>query len=107
MKCQYKEYTVLNLIWWLCHLQIKDFIIISDNAYSRQQILDMVNMQHTFVIQPPVVLFGLTFAMLCIIQEKLMLNTLKFNMCIPTPYVFLVRLLKAAASDQQVCNAFS
>jgi hypothetical protein len=35
-------------------------------------------------------------------QEKLILNTLKFNMSVPTPYVFMRRFLKAADSDKQV-----
>ena len=37
-----------------------------------------------------------------IMQEKQMLNELKFNLTVPTPYVFLVRFLKAAGSDTQV-----
>ncbi|KAI5072585.1 hypothetical protein GOP47_0012691 [Adiantum capillus-veneris] len=55
--------------------EIKDLILISDSAYSRQQILDM---------------------------EKVMLNVLRFNLCIPTPYMFLVRFLKAAGADRQM-----
>eukprot|EP00249_Psilotum_nudum_P012953 c24068_g3_i1 orf=444-1955(-) len=55
--------------------EIQDFVFISDNAYTKQQILDM---------------------------EKLMLNTLRFNLTVPTPYVFIVRFLKAAASDKQM-----
>eukprot|EP00249_Psilotum_nudum_P012952 c24068_g2_i1 orf=132-572(-) len=35
-------------------------------------------------------------------MEKLMLNTLRFNLTVPTPYVFIVRFLKAAASDKQL-----
>ena len=31
-----------------------------------------------------------------------MLNILRFNLCVPTPYVFVVRFLKAAKSDQKV-----
>jgi hypothetical protein len=38
----------------------------------------------------------------CILQEKQMLNELQFNLTVPTPYVFLVRFLKAADSDTQV-----
>lgn len=30
-----------------------------------------------------------------------MLNTLRFNLTVPTPYVFMVRFLKAASSDKQ------
>ncbi|OMO83405.1 hypothetical protein COLO4_22539 [Corchorus olitorius] len=35
-------------------------------------------------------------------QEKLMLNTLQFNMSFPTPYVFMRRFLKAAQSDKKL-----
>lgn len=31
-----------------------------------------------------------------------MVNTLEFNMSVPTPYVFLMRYLKAAQSDRKV-----
>ncbi|KAG0559661.1 hypothetical protein KC19_10G121300 [Ceratodon purpureus] len=54
--------------------EVNDFVHISDNAYTRDEVLTM---------------------------EKNMLNTLKFNLTVPTPYVFIVRLLKAAASDKQ------
>lgn len=53
--------------------EVKDFVYISDEAYSRQQILDM---------------------------EKIMLNTLKFNLTVPTPHNFLARFLKAAGTDK-------
>ncbi|KAI5071067.1 hypothetical protein GOP47_0013318 [Adiantum capillus-veneris] len=55
--------------------EIKDFVKICDKAYTREQLLEM---------------------------EKLMLNKLKFNLTVPTPYVFLVRFLKAASSDTQL-----
>lgn len=55
--------------------EVQDFVFISDNAYSREQVLTM---------------------------EKNMLNSLKFNLTVPTPYVFMVRLLKAAACEKQV-----
>lgn len=32
-----------------------------------------------------------------------MVNTLQFNMSVPTPYVFMRRFLKAAQSDKKVC----
>lgn len=54
--------------------EVNDFVHISDNAYTREEVLNM---------------------------EKNMLNTLKFNLTVPTPYVFIVRLLKAAACDKQ------
>lgn len=55
--------------------EIQDFIYIADNAYTREQILNM---------------------------EKTMLNILKFNLCVPTPYMFMVRFLKAASADQKM-----
>lgn len=33
-----------------------------------------------------------------------MLNTLQFNMSVPTPYVFMRRFLKAAQSDRKVSS---
>ncbi|MCO5563956.1 hypothetical protein L7F22_017608 [Adiantum nelumboides] len=54
--------------------EIQDFIYISDKQYTRGQIITM---------------------------EKTMLNTLGFNLCVPTPYMFIVRFLKAASSDQK------
>ncbi|GAB2282473.1 G2/mitotic-specific cyclin-1 [Dionaea muscipula] len=51
---------------------VDDFIFISDKAYTRRDLLDM---------------------------EKLVLNTLQFNLSTPTPYVFMRRFLKAAESD--------
>lgn len=57
--------------------EVHDFVYITDKAYNRQQILAM---------------------------EKLMLNTLHFNLTLPTPYNFLARFLKAANShfDKEV-----
>ncbi|CAI9272230.1 unnamed protein product [Lactuca saligna] len=54
---------------------IDDLVFISDRAYSRSQILE---------------------------TEKLMLNTLEFNMSLPTAYVFMKRFLKAAQSDSKL-----
>lgn len=63
-----------------CHnslnLQVNDFICISDRAYSREEILA---------------------------KEKVILNKLEWHLTVPTPYVFLVRFLKAAAlCDKEV-----
>ncbi|CAM6044825.1 unnamed protein product [Sphagnum compactum] len=55
--------------------EVHDFVFISDNAYTREQILNM---------------------------EKSMLNTLQFNLTVPTPYVFVARCLKAAAADKEL-----
>ncbi|XP_021897570.1 G2/mitotic-specific cyclin-2-like isoform X2 [Carica papaya] len=54
---------------------VEDLVLISDKAYTRNEVLDM---------------------------EKLMLNTLQFNMSYPTPYVFIKRFLKAAQSNKKV-----
>ncbi|KAL2232109.1 UNVERIFIED_CONTAM: Cyclin-B2-3 [Sesamum indicum] len=54
---------------------VEDLILISDRAYSRKEVLDM---------------------------EKLMVNTLQFNLSLPTPYVFMRRFLKAAQSDKRL-----
>ncbi len=53
--------------------EVKDFVYISDEAYSREQILEM---------------------------EKIMLNTLRFNLTVPTPFNFLSRFLKAAGASK-------
>ncbi|GBG72116.1 hypothetical protein CBR_g11049 [Chara braunii] len=55
--------------------EVQDFVYISDKAYTKAAILDM---------------------------EKKMLNTLNFNLTVPTPYVFMVRFLKAAEADKKL-----
>ncbi|KAI8549050.1 hypothetical protein RHMOL_Rhmol07G0321200 [Rhododendron molle] len=54
---------------------VEDLILISDKAYSRIEVLQM---------------------------EKLMVNTLQFNLSVPTPYVFMRRFLKAAQTDKKL-----
>ncbi|XP_016483735.1 G2/mitotic-specific cyclin-2-like [Nicotiana tabacum] len=54
---------------------VEDLVFISDKAYSRKEILEM---------------------------ERMMLNTLQFNMSVPTAYVFMRRYLKAAQSDRKL-----
>ncbi|PSS31195.1 Cyclin-B2-4 like [Actinidia chinensis var. chinensis] len=54
---------------------VEDLILISDKAYIQKEVLDM---------------------------EKLMVNTLQFNLSVPTPYVFMRRFLKAAQSDKKL-----
>ncbi|XP_011000901.1 PREDICTED: G2/mitotic-specific cyclin-2-like isoform X2 [Populus euphratica] len=66
LACKYEEVSVPL---------VEDFVLISDNAYTRIEVLDM---------------------------EKLMVNTLQFNMSVPTPYVFMKRFLKAALSDKKL-----
>jgi cyclin B len=55
--------------------QVQDLIHVCDNAYSRQQILA---------------------------KEKNILNRLQWNITVPTPYVFLLRFIKAAGGDKEV-----
>ncbi|KAL6959867.1 G2/mitotic-specific cyclin-1 [Sarracenia purpurea var. burkii] len=54
---------------------VDDLVFISDKAYTRAQVLEM---------------------------ERLMLNTLKFNMSVPTPYPFMKRYLKAAQANTKL-----
>ncbi|KAJ1403868.1 Cyclin-like [Sesbania bispinosa] len=54
---------------------VGDLILISDKAYTRKEVLEM---------------------------EKLMVNTLQFNMSVPTVYVFMKRFLKAAQADRKL-----
>ena len=59
--------------------EVRDFVYISDRAYNRDQILNM---------------------------EKIMLNSLKFNLTVPTHYHFLHRFLKVAglAGNEEAVN---
>jgi cyclin B len=57
--------------------EVKDFVYITDRAYTRAQILSM---------------------------EAAMLNALKFNLTVPTAYPFLNRFLKAAQANRRVTN---
>jgi hypothetical protein len=75
---------VRTSVWWCTdlpphppHAQVRDFVYISDKAYTREQIIEC---EHT------------------------MLNTLGFNLTLPTYYNFLSRYLKAAGKhmDKQV-----
>ncbi|GMH04664.1 hypothetical protein Nepgr_006504 [Nepenthes gracilis] len=66
LACKYEEVSVPV---------VEDLILISDKAYSRQEVLEM---------------------------ERLMINTLKFNLAVPTSYMFMRRFLKAAQSDKKL-----
>ncbi|XVF33403.1 hypothetical protein REPUB_Repub17cG0165700 [Reevesia pubescens] len=54
---------------------VEDLILIFDKAYNRKEVLDI---------------------------EELMINTLQFNLSLPTPYVFIRRFLKAAQSIKKL-----
>ncbi|BAT77428.1 Cyclin-B2-3 G2/mitotic-specific cyclin-B2-3 [Vigna angularis] len=64
--CKYEEVSVPT---------VEDFILITDKAYTRDEVLAM---------------------------EKLMMNNLQFNLSVPTPYMFMRRFLKAAHSDKKL-----
>ncbi|CAI9117091.1 OLC1v1018421C1 [Oldenlandia corymbosa var. corymbosa] len=66
LACKYEEVSVPV---------VEDFILISDKAYCRKEVLEM---------------------------ESLMINTLQFNLSVPTPYVFMKRFLKAAQSHKKL-----
>ncbi|KAF3781120.1 Cyclin-B2-2 [Nymphaea thermarum] len=66
LACKYEEVYVPAL---------EDFVIISDRAYTREDVLKM---------------------------EKSMLNTLQFNVSNPTPFVFMRRFLKAVECDKKL-----
>ncbi|URD80595.1 cyclin-B2-2 [Musa troglodytarum] len=54
---------------------VEDLILICDRAYTKEELLEM---------------------------ERLIVNTLQFNMSVATPYVFMRRFLKAADSDEKL-----
>lgn len=57
--------------------EVNDFVRISDSAYLREQVLA---------------------------AEKAILRKLEWHLTVPTPYVFLVRYIKASVtSDKEVC----
>ncbi|GMI97372.1 Cyclin B1;4 [Hibiscus trionum] len=58
--------------------EVNDFVFISDNAYDREQVL---------------------------VMEKTILDKLEWYLTVPTPYVFLVRFIKASSpSDDETEN---
>ncbi|KAM0945174.1 putative cyclin domain-containing protein [Dioscorea sansibarensis] len=66
LACKYEEVSVPI---------VEDFIMISDRAYARAEVLEM---------------------------EKLIVSALQFNMSVPTPYPFMRRFLKAAEFDKKL-----
>ncbi|KAI3801430.1 hypothetical protein L1987_29535 [Smallanthus sonchifolius] len=71
LACKYEEIYV--------HV-IDYFIVISDKAYTRAEVLEM---------------------------EKEMMNTLQFNFSVPTPFVFIKRFLKTFNSYKEVSSFIS
>ena len=102
LACKYEEISVPV---------VEDLIQISDRAYTREEVLEMVIIFFFLfhlamsVFAVIIILLAICFVVLCN-QERLMVNTLQFNMSVPTPYVFMRRFLKAADSDKKVCIVF-
>ncbi|KAL2348631.1 hypothetical protein Fmac_002631 [Flemingia macrophylla] len=61
-----------------------------------------VNLIDRLLAKPSVVRKKLQLVGLVVMQEKLMVNTLQFNMSVPTVYVFIKRFLKAAQADKRL-----
>lgn len=57
--------------------EVNDFVCISDKAYAREQVL---------------------------VMEKAILGKLEWYLTVPTPYVFLIRYIKASIPDQELEN---
>ncbi|MED6160887.1 G2/mitotic-specific cyclin S13-6 [Stylosanthes scabra] len=57
--------------------EVNDFVCLSDRAYTHEQIL---------------------------VMEKLILGKLEWTLTVPTPFVFLVRFIKASVPDQELEN---
>lgn len=95
LACKYEEVSVPV---------VEDFIVISDKAYSRKEVLEMVYITKSIYLLHflNIIRFRIYDLLVCL-QEKLMINTLQFNLSIPTPYVFMRRFLKAAQADKKVC----
>lgn len=60
--------------------EVNDFVCISDRAYSHQQVL---------------------------VMEKKVLGGLEWNLTVPTPYVFLVRFIKASLPNEPDVSEFT
>lgn len=95
LACKYEEVSVPV---------VGDLILISDKAYSRKEVIEMVPTTHHFFHScfNQIFLCENFTEFLCFLQETMMLNCLQFNMSVPTPFVFLQRFLKAAQSDKKV-----
>ncbi|MED6223736.1 G2/mitotic-specific cyclin-2 [Stylosanthes scabra] len=91
LACKYEEVSVPV---------VGDLILISDKAYTRKDVLDMVIIFSIFEIAS-FSRFRLRFSVQTL-QEKLMLTTLQFNISVPTAYVFMRRFLKAAQADKKL-----
>ncbi|CAH8362110.1 unnamed protein product [Eruca vesicaria subsp. sativa] len=79
------------LVDWLIEVHYK-FELMEETLYLTINLIDRFLVVANHVPRKKLQLVG----------EKLMANTLQFNFCLPTPYVFMRRFLKAAQSDKKV-----
>ncbi|RVW93900.1 putative cyclin-B3-1 [Vitis vinifera] len=79
------------------HPRVKDLISISAESYTRDQMLGMVDSGLSVLLSWTKAMCHLLFS-----GEKVVLNKLKFRLNVPTPYVFMMRFLKAAQSDKRL-----
>jgi len=99
LACKYEEVSVPV---------VGDLILISDKAYARKEVLEMVSVVPCKNASVFKVLQALEseWQKSLLLQENLMLNKLQFNMSFPTSYVFMQRFLKAAQSDKKVSTFY-
>ena len=84
--------------------ELGEFAYITDNTYNKQQVTATSKLSFPFVdcisspphkdtpcLRPPFQIIRM---------ERLILQTLDFNLVAPTPYTFLLRYLKAAEAEQ-------
>ncbi|XP_050872074.1 G2/mitotic-specific cyclin-2 isoform X2 [Lathyrus oleraceus] len=99
LACKYEEVSVPV---------VSDLIHISDKAYSRKELLQMVtvfqscNNDFLRLLDPRNLIYLIVEISFQTPQEKLMLNTLQYNMSLPTAYVFMRRFLKAAQANKKL-----
>ncbi|OAY82978.1 Cyclin-B2-2, partial [Ananas comosus] len=90
------------LIDWLIEVHYK-FELMEETLFLTVNVIDRFLALQT-VVRKKLQLVGVTAMLLACKyeEERLMVNTLQFNMSVPTPYVFMRRFLKAAQSDKKV-----
>ncbi|KAH0857156.1 hypothetical protein HID58_085417 [Brassica napus] len=89
------------LVDWLIEVHYK-FELMEKTLYLTINLIDMFLAVTQHVPRKKLQLVGVYTRREVLDMEKLMANTLQFNFCLPTPYVFMRRFLKAAQSDKKV-----
>ncbi|KAF3599711.1 hypothetical protein F2Q69_00038851 [Brassica cretica] len=89
------------LVDWLIEVHYK-FELMEETLYLTINLIDRFLAVTQHVPRKKLQLVGAYTRREVLDMEKLMANTLQFNFCLPTPYVFMRRFLKAAQSDKKV-----